>query len=77
MFKPKPSAIGIAPLNSTIGTILTNATIMYFTISGKLDIWFSPFNLKYIKLFVFYYNYKKMSIYFIKKENPPQKNTGG
>ena len=51
MFNPKPSAIGMAPLYSTIGTILTKATIKYFTISGKLDILLSPFNLKYIKLF--------------------------
>jgi len=38
MFNPNPSAIGIAPLNSTIGTILTNHTIKYFMKIGKLAI---------------------------------------
>ena len=31
MFNPNPSAIGIAPLNSTIGNIDTKNTIKYLT----------------------------------------------
>ena len=38
MFNPKLSAIGIAPLSSTIGTILTKNTIKYFNTIGKLAI---------------------------------------
>ena len=38
IFNPKPSAIGIAPLSSTIGTILIKKTNKYFTIIGKLAI---------------------------------------
>ena len=38
MFNPKPSAIGIAPLNSTIGIILIKNTIIYFINIGKLVI---------------------------------------
>ena len=50
MFRPNPSAIGIAPLNSIIGTILINQTNKYFTIIGKLDMFFCPF-------FIFYLNF--------------------
>ena len=35
MLRPKLSAIGIAPLNSTIGTMLIKNVIKYFTKIGN------------------------------------------
>ena len=46
MFNPKLSAIGIAPLSSTIGIILTKKTIIYFKKIGKVDIYIhNPFKI--------------------------------
>ena len=58
MFNPSPSATGIAPLNSTIGNILINATIIYFTISGKLDIDFLLSILSILSFLYFTINIK-------------------
>ena len=41
MLSPKLSAIGIAPLNSTIGTILMKKVIKYFTNIGNVAIFLS------------------------------------